>query len=301
MTDDAVLRTEGLTKHFRRVRAVDGVNLVVQRSEVFGFLGPNGAGKTTTIGLLLGLIHPTAGQVALFGQPVSPSRTAALRRVGALMGTPGLVPYLSGRDNLTLLARLHPGVDGQRVGEVLEQVDLAEAARRKVKGYSSGMKQRLGLAAALLHQPELLVLDEPTNGLDPAGMRHVRCLLRTLADSGVTIFLSSHLLHEVEQVCDRVAVLNRGKVIAQGRVAELVVGEPLLRLRVASPSAALDALQGLPGVTHASTNGHWLELRGVKPEVVVAHLVAQGIVPSEVREERPALEDLFLQLTEQED
>jgi ABC-type multidrug transport system ATPase subunit len=297
MKGTIVLQTEGLTKHFRRVHAVDGVDLAVQRGEVFGFLGPNGAGKTTTIGMLLGLIYPTTGRILLFGEPVSPTQTAPLHRVGALMGTPGLVPYLSGRDNLSLLARLHPGVDGHRVQRVLEQVDLAEAARRKVKGYSSGMKQRLGLAAALLHQPELLILDEPTNGLDPAGMRDVRDLLRSLADEGVTVFLSSHLLHEVEQVCDRVAVLNRGKVIAQGGVEDLAAGEPVLRLRVASPSAALGALQDLPNVSHVSTNGHWIELRGVKPEVVVAHLVAHGIVPSEVREERPALEDLFLQLT----
>jgi ABC-2 type transport system ATP-binding protein len=297
MAGTSVLQTEGLTKHFRRVRAVDGVDLAVQQGEVFGFLGPNGAGKTTTIGMLLGLIYPTAGRVLLFGEPLSPTDTAPLHRVGALMGTPGLVPYLSGWDNLSLLARLHPGVDGHHVERVLERVDLAEAARRKVKGYSSGMKQRLGLAAALLHQPELLILDEPTNGLDPAGMRDMRDLLRSLADEGVTIFLSSHLLHEVEQVCDRVAVLNRGKVVAQGDVDDLAARDPVVRLRVAKPAAVLDALQDLPGVTHVSTNGHWIELCGVKPEIVVAHVIAQGMIPSEVREERPALEDLFLQLT----
>jgi len=298
MTPVTVLQTRGLTKHFGSVRAVDGVDLAVRRGEVFGFLGPNGAGKTTTIGLLLGLVHPTAGQVTLFGEPVSPARTAPLRRVGSLVGTPGLVPYLSGRDNLRLLGRLHPGVDGRQVDAVLAQVDLAQAAQRKVKGYSSGMKQRLGLAAALLHEPELLILDEPTNGLDPSGMREVRDLLRRLAGDGVTVFLSSHLLHEVEQVCDRVAVLDRGKVVAGGAVADLVAGEPLLRLRVSSSAAALAALQGLPGAETVSTNGHWIELRGVESQAVVAHLVARDVVPSEVREEHPDLEALFLQLTD---
>jgi ABC-2 type transport system ATP-binding protein len=296
---NAVLKTQGLAKHFGSVRAVDGVDLTVHQGEVFGFLGPNGAGKTTTIGMLLGLIHPTAGRVELLGEPVSPRQTAPLRRVGSLMGVPGLVPYLSGRDNLGLLARFYPGVDRERVQEVLDQVDLNQAAGRQVGKYSSGMKQRLGLAAALLHYPELLVLDEPTNGLDPAGMREVRGLLRVLADNGVTVFLSSHLLHEVEQVCDRVAVLNRGRIIAEGPVADLAIGEPLLRLRVASPSKAIEALRDLPGVRAVAGNGNWVELRGAASEAVVAHLVARGIVPAEIREERPDLEALFLQLTEE--
>ena len=224
MKDQIVLRTHDLTKHFGPVRAVDCVNLAVRRGEVFGFLGPNGAGKTTTIGMCLGLIHPTTGDVELFGEPLTPDRTTPLRRVGALVGAPGLAPYLSGRENLRLLALLPPDMNEGRVEQVLGQVGLAEAARRKTKGYSSGMKQRLGLAGALLHRPELLVLDEPTNGLDPAGMREVRDLLRALADQGVTVFLSSHLLHEVEQVCDRVAVLHHGRVVAQGPVAELTAG-----------------------------------------------------------------------------
>ena len=182
-----VLQTRGLTKHFGSVRAVDGVDLMVRRGQVFGFLGPNGSGKTTTIGMLLGLIHPTAGVVELFGEPVSPERTRPLRRVGSLVGTPGLVPYLTGRDNLQMLARLSPRMKNGQVDAVLAQTGLSEAARRKVKGYSTGMKQRLGLAAALLHQPELLILDEPTNGLDPAGMRDVRDMIGSLAAQGVTV------------------------------------------------------------------------------------------------------------------
>ena len=292
-----VLQTRGLTKHFGPVRAVDGVDLMVRRGEVFGFLGPNGSGKTTTIGMLLGLIHPTAGTAELFGETISPERTQPLRRVGSLVGAPGLVPYLSGRQNLQLLARLQPQAQNGRVDAVLNQTGLSGAARRKAKGYSTGMKQRLGLAAALLHRPELLILDEPTNGLDPAGMREVRDLVGSLAAQGVTVFLSSHLLHEVEQICDRVAVLNKGKVVAQGTVGELLSKEPVLRVRVASPQAAVEVLRSLPEVSHLSTNGTYVEVRGPRPEVVIAHLVDCGLVPREVREERPDLESLYLHLT----
>ena len=292
-----VLQTRGLTKHFGPVRAVDGVDLMVRRGQVFGFLGPNGSGKTTTIGMLLGLIHPTAGAAELFGEPVSPERTGPLRRVGSLVGAPGLVPYLTGRENLQMLARLSPQVHNGQVDAVLAQTGLAEAARRKVKDYSTGMKQRLGLAAALLHQPELLILDEPTNGLDPAGMREVRDLVGSLAGRGVTVFLSSHLLHEVEQICDRVAVLNNGKIVAQGAVGELLSKEPLLQVRVASPQAAVEALGSLPGTSYLSANGTYVEVRGPQPEVIVAHLVACDLAPREVREKRPDLESLYLQLT----
>jgi len=293
-----VLQTRGLTKQFGPVSAVDGVDLSVRCGEVFGFLGPNGSGKTTTIGMLLGLIHPTAGEVELFGEPVSPERTRPLRRVGALVGAPGLVPYLSGRENLQLLTRLHPHLKSGRADAVLAQTGLSDAARRKVKNYSTGMKQRLGLAAALLHQPELLILDEPTNGLDPAGMREVRDLIGSLSAQRITVFLSSHLLHEVEQICDRVAVLNKGKVVAQGAVWELMAKEPVLRVRLASPQAAVEALRSLPGVSHLSANGAYAEVRGPQPEVIIAHLVACGMTPREVREERPDLESLFLKLTE---
>jgi ABC-2 type transport system ATP-binding protein len=277
---------------------VDGVDLMVRRGEVFGFLGPNGSGKTTTIGMLLGLIHPTAGEAKLFGEAVSPERTRPLRRVGSLVGAPGLIPYLSGRDNLQVLACLNPQVKNGQVDAVLARTGLSEASQRKVAAYSTGMKQRLGLAAALLHQPELLILDEPTNGLDPAGMREARDLIGSLAAQGVTVFLSSHLLHEVEKICDRVAVLNRGKVVAQGAVGELLSKEPVLRVRVASPQAAVEALRSLPGISHLSANGTYVEVRGPQPEVIIAHLVGCGLAPKEAREERPDLESLFLKLTE---
>ncbi len=221
---EPVLRLHRLSKRFKDVSAVENLTLDVHPGECFGFLGPNGAGKTTTISMILGLLHPTSGQVEVLGRPVTPTHLAPLQEVGALVGTPGFYPYLSGRVNLHLLARLYPTVDKSRVEAVLAQVGLEKAAHRKVKTYSTGMKQRLGLAAALLHRPRLLILDEPTNGLDPVGMAEMRQLLQELTQDGVTVFLSSHLLHEVEQVCDRVAVLNRGRLLAQGPVADLLHG-----------------------------------------------------------------------------
>ncbi len=219
---EIVLRLQGLHKAFGSVQAVRDLSLQVRAGECFGFLGPNGAGKTTTIGMILGLIWPSAGRVEVLGQEVTPVQTGALREVGALVGTPGFYPYLSGRENLRLLARLYPTVDEARIEEVLRLVGLSQVAERRVKGYSTGMKQRLGLAAALLHRPRLLVLDEPTNGLDPVGMAEMRRLLRALVEQGVTVFLSSHLLHEVEQVCDRVAILHQGHLVTQGPVADLL-------------------------------------------------------------------------------
>ncbi len=219
-----VLRLQHLNKRFNDIQAVADLSLEVYPGECFGFLGPNGAGKTTTIGMILGLLRPSGGQVEIFGRAVTPTHTAPLREVGALAGAPEFYPYLSGRANLRLLARLYPSVDEARLEAVLARVGLEAAAHRKVKTYSTGMKQRLGLAAALLHRPRLLVLDEPTNGLDPVGMAEMRQLLRELAQDGVTVFLSSHLLHEVEQVCDRVAVLNRGHLLTVGPVADLLHG-----------------------------------------------------------------------------
>ncbi len=221
---EAILQTFSLTKRFGDVLAVDHVNLRVNEGELFGFLGPNGAGKTTTISMLVGLLYPTEGRVEILGDEVTPTHTAPLRRVGTLIPPVGFVPYLSGRENLRLLVHLYPEVDDRRIEEILEQVGLRDAAHRRVKTYSTGMKQRLGLAAALLHRPKLLILDEPTSGLDPIGMKEMRELLRRLADEGTTIFLSSHLLHEVEQICDRVAILHHGRILAEGTVQELLRG-----------------------------------------------------------------------------
>lgn len=298
---DIVLQTFNLSKQFGDVTAVAGIDLPVYRGEVFGFLGPNGAGKTTTIGMALGLIHPTAGRVEIFGEPVTPGRTRPLRRVGALVGDASLLPYLSGRENLRLLARLYPGVGERQVEAMLDRVGLAQAAARPVKGYSTGMKQRLGLGAALIHEPALVILDEPTNGLDPAGMREMRALVRGLADAGITVFLSSHLLHEVEHACDRVAVLKRGRIVAQGRVADLLGHTQVVRLRVPSAPAAQHVLQTIATPeTTVRINGSTLEVSGLSVEVIVRQLATHDIYPSEVVPVGHDLEDIFLELTQEQ-
>ena len=295
--NNIILQTNDLSKHFGAVTAVQSVNLRVQQGEVFGFLGPNGAGKTTTIGMVLGLIHPSAGQITLFDQPVTPSQNGALQRVGSLVGAPSLVPYLTARENLQLVAKLHDGVENGRIDELLDLVGLSHAAERKVKGFSTGMKQRLGLAAALLSRPALIILDEPTNGLDPAGMREVRTLIRQLADDGITVFLSSHLLHEVEQVCDRIAVIRQGKIVAQGAVDDLLnQSGQSIRLKVKNPTKAGELLAQLPQA-QIVTNGAYVQVSGVESETAVAHLTQNGIIPSEVAVQKSDLESLFLELT----
>ena len=296
-----VLQTDNLKKHFGSVKAVDGVSLQVEQGEVFGFLGPNGSGKTTTIGMVLGLLHPTEGDVQLLGQEITPAHNKAVERVGSLVGAPTIVPYLSARKHLQLVARLHQNITPQRIDDVLEMVGLTEAADRAAGKFSTGMKQRLGLAMALLHEPELLILDEPTNGMDPAGMREVRLLMRSLADGGMTVFLSSHLLHEVEQICDRIAVLHRGKVVAQGPVATLVGEQVSVSVRVPAPDEAVKVLQTLPEVQEISADGNTVEVSGISSEEVVGHLTSHGIIPSEVSTSRPDLEDLFLELTQEGD
>ena len=294
-----VLQTQNLTKHYGDVVAVREATIQVREGEVFGFLGPNGAGKTTTIGMVLGLIHPTAGQIEVFGEPVSANYNRPLQGVGSLVSRPSLLPYLSGRDNLRLLARLSDKVDDARVGEVLELVGMSEASGRKVKACSTGMKQRLGLAAALLNRPALIILDEPTNGLDPAGMRDVRQLISSLAESGTTIFLSSHLLHEVEQVCDRIAVINKGQIVTEGSVDELLGQQDfVVKVRVSSPEKARQSLQALPGITHIESNGAYLEVKGLPSERIIAHLAGEDILPSEVTVQQSDLENFYLSLTQ---
>lgn len=293
-----VLQTHELKKTFGKVRAVDGVSLTVSQGQVYGFLGPNGSGKTTTIGLILGLLHPSAGSVTLFGERVTPCHTQPLRRVGALVGAPSLVPYLSARCNLELLARLSPELPADRVDEILEMIGLSHAADRQTRNFSTGMKQRLGIGMSLLHKPELLILDEPTNGMDPAGMREIRNLLSQLAEQGVTIFLSSHLLHEVEQICNRVGILKSGKIVAEGDVKDLLGDRAMVRVRVSSPREAVQLLQSLPGCHEIKPNGSIVTVSGVTSQAVVSHLVLGGVVPSEVTTGSSDLESIFLELTE---
>ncbi len=293
-----VLETKDLTKTFGTRKAVDAINITAYEGEVFGFVGPNGAGKTTTLGMALGLVHPTDGEVYVLGQRVTPNRVQALRDIGALLGAPAFIPYLSAWENIELVARLSPGVDKKRIHEVIELVGLTESARKKVSKFSTGMKQRVGLAMALVHHPRFIILDEPTNGLDPAGMREIRQLLRTLAENGTSVLLSSHLLNEVQQVCDRIAVLHRGRVVAQGRVDELLDRQkPAVRLTVHDAEAAVRAFESLPGVENVQASGNSLLVLGVDSQAVMNHLLQHHVIPTEITAQKTDLESVFMDLT----
>jgi ABC-2 type transport system ATP-binding protein len=293
-----ILETKDLTKVYGKLKVVDSVNITAHEGEVFGFLGPNGAGKTTTLGMALGLVHPTAGEVHVLGKRVTPDHVDALKQVGALLGAPACVPYLSARDNLDLLARLTPGVDKKRIAEVLELVGMTDSARRRVGRFSTGMKQRIGLAMALLHRPRFVILDEPTNGLDPAGMREIRQLLRGLAENGTSVLLSSHLLNEVQQVCDRIAVLNRGRIVAQGRVDDLLgARKPAVQLTVSDVGAAVRAFETLPGIEGLETSGSTITVVGVTNQAVMNHLLQQHVIPLEITARKSDLESLFMDVT----
>ncbi|MGD8760452.1 MAG: ABC transporter ATP-binding protein [Anaerolineales bacterium] len=298
--DHAIIRTYDLTKRFKKLTAVDHVNFEVLPGEVFGFLGPNGAGKTTTIAMLLGLVRPTTGSAEVLGHDIRRDLSVALRRVGAIVETPSFYPYMSGIDNLRILARIDGGDTVEQIPSILEQVGLKGRGKDKVGTYSQGMRQRLGLAAALLGDPELLILDEPTNGLDPAGMREMRLFIRSLADEqGKTVFLSSHLLHEIEQVCDRVLILNKGEVIAQGRVDELLSQAHAVEMRIEVVSKAIEVLSGLDWVQGVSHEGDWLHIQSSPeraPELLAA-LAAHSLFPFEVRPVVSTLESVFLDLT----
>ena len=293
-----ILETKDLTKTFGKHTAVDSIDITVYEGEVFGFLGPNGAGKTTTLGMALGLVHATVGEVTVLGERVTPNNTHVLRNVGALLGAPAFVPYLSAWDNIELVARLTPGVDKKRVAEVIELVGLTDTARKRVGKFSTGMKQRVGLAMALVHRPRFVILDEPTNGLDPAGMREIRQLLRSLAENGTSVLLSSHLLNEVQQVCDRIAVLNKGRVVAQGRVEDLLNGQkPSVRLTVSDTGAAVRAFESLPGVENVQASGDTLIVMGVTSQAVMNHLLQNHIIPTEITAQKNDLESLFMDVT----
>jgi ABC-type multidrug transport system ATPase subunit len=299
---DTIVRTDRLSKRYGDRLAVDSVSLTVRRGEVYGFLGPNGAGKTTTLRMVLGLVRPTSGEATVLGEP--PGTPTVVQRVGALVEGPGFYPYLSGRDNLRVMAR-YRRVDDADVDVVLDRVDLAARGRDRYSGYSLGMKQRLGVAAALLGEPDLLVLDEPTNGLDPAGMADMRALLVDVAAGGQTVVLSSHLLAEVQEVCDRVGVIAGGRLLAEGTVAELRGGTAVL-LRARPLDRALSVAMRVSGddaveVVHGAHEGEDEALRlHARPELVpqlTRELVAEGVDVLEVRNVERSLEEVFLAMT----
>jgi ABC-type multidrug transport system ATPase subunit len=301
MTDNAktngqVIRTRGLTKRYKDLRAVDAIDLEVAEGDVYGFLGANGSGKTTTVRMLLGLVLPTSGQTEVFGKPMPAARQAVLPRVGALVEAPGAYPHLSGRANLALLDatgadRSGPQERRARIGQVLEQVGLDPADRRPTRAYSLGMRQRLGLAAALMRRPQLLVLDEPTNGLDPQGIQEIRQLLLELNRQGTTIFLSSHLLAEVEQMCTRVGVLDRGRLVLQERLDVLLRPTGLVEVRTPDSFQCASLL----GEAVVLVEGERLLVRSGDPAELNAHLVGHGVRVVEVGFHRRELERVVLE------
>lgn len=289
------VQTTALSKRYGDLIALDALDLSVQPGEIYGFLGPNGAGKTTALRMLLGLIRPTSGSVTVFGNP--PGSRGHLDGVGALIEGPGFYPYLSGRDNLRVMAA-HAGVGRSRVPAVLDVVDLTGRAGDRYATYSLGMKQRLGVAAALLKEPSLLILDEPTNGLDPAGMADMRTLIRKLGTSGCTVLLSSHLLGEVQQICDRVGVLSRGKLVAESTVAELRGGQHLRVVADPLDQAATQARTLLgPDRVRVRDDALELDIEASRAGWVNAELVGAGIAVSELRTSERELEQVFLELT----
>ncbi len=296
---DLVVRTENLTKCFGKLVAVDNLNLEVHKGEIFGFLGPNGAGKSTTMGMMLGLIAPTSGTVEIFGLNLQRYLSKILPRIGAVTENPGFYPYLSGKDNLRYIARITGGIGSSRTREVLELVELLDRGNDKFSNYSLGMKQRLAIACALLNDPEFIILDEPTNGLDPAGMKEIRELIIRLGQEGKTIFLNSHLLHEVEQVCGRVAIIKQGKMIVQGLVKDLMKRGDTLQIKVNEPEKAVTVLKELDWITSITREDDKL-LIGVNAEKsaeISAALAKESIYVTEMKAEEDTLESFFLEMT----
>ena len=296
------ISTDGLVKAFGSHRAVDQISLHVPRGAVYGFLGPNGSGKTTTIRMLLGLVRPSQGSIQVLGRPMPDELGWVLPLVGTLVEGPAFHPYLSGRANLRRLDAADPGADPRtatrRIDAALERVGLTSAAGKRFRVYSLGMKQRLAIAGALLQPRELLVLDEPTNGLDPQGTREVRTLIGSLADDGTTVLVSSHLLSEIEQVCTHLGVMTAGRLVAQGSVAEVLgSASPVMRLATPDVTRAREVLTGLgAGDVVATADG--LDARLELPaEQVVAALVAGGVAVRGFQVVRPSLEDRFIALT----
>ncbi len=297
-SDAPALETTDLTKRYGSIVAVDRLNLTVERGEIFGFLGPNGAGKTTTMRMLLGLIRPTSGSATVLGMGIANQLPAILSRTGAVIENPTFYPYLSGRDNLRACARL-TNTPEDRIPPILALMDLTDAANRSFKAYSLGMKQRLAVGAAMLHSPDLLILDEPANGLDPAGIVEMRDLMKRLKAHGHTVLISSHVLHEIEQICDRIAILNHGKIVVQGRVDALLGASDIVEVRVEPLIQGLQILRALPWVRGVNqVDGRLLvEAPLDRTADLTRALAEQGLFVSELRRREESLEQYFLDVT----
>ena len=295
-----VIQTNDLTRRFHKVTAVDHIALQVPQGSIYGFLGPNGAGKTTTIRLLLRLIRPDEGTVRVFGLSFPQQRKAILQKVGAFVELPSLYPHLTGYENLDITRRLL-GAKRHKINDVLNIVRLEKDSQRLVRGYSLGMRQRLALALALLGDPELLVLDEPTNGLDPAGIQEMRALIRHLAtEQGITIFISSHLLNEVEQVASHVGIVARGKLIFQGRLNQLQErGEAYIQIKTDRSEAASQLLteNGFMVRRYSENEIHLVDNSQINPSAITKLLVQNQIEVSQINRIAPSLEEIFMQLT----
>ncbi|MGO9971848.1 MAG: ABC transporter ATP-binding protein [Solirubrobacteraceae bacterium] len=294
------IEVRGLVKRYGELTAVDNVDLTVNAGDVYGYLGPNGAGKTTSLRMMLGLIKPSAGDVRLFGRDPNES-IQALDGVAGFVEAPAFYPYLTGRRNLELLAAFDGGGASTRIDEALETVELAGRARDRVGGYSHGMRQRLGIAAALLRDPKLLLLDEPATGLDPAGMRDMRLLIRRLADQGMTVLLSSHLLGEVEEVCNRVAIVRTGRIVYEGSIGDLSRGAgTAYRLATTDDTRAIEICRRQRGITDVGTaHGRIVFTTGERVAAELSReLVLEGVLIHELAPQTVTLEDLFFSLTE---
>jgi ABC-2 type transport system ATP-binding protein len=303
-TAEVAVATHGLTKRFRGGQlAVDGLDMVVPRGSVYGFLGPNGSGKTTTIRMLLGLVHPTSGRHELLATPMPSGAARVLPKVGSLVEGPAFYPQLSGRANLARIdavdATADPATSGARVSAALERVGLLAAAKKHYRAYSLGMKQRLAIAASLLQPRELIILDEPTNGLDPQGTREVRALIREIATDGVTVLVSSHLLAEVEQICTHVGVMRTGRMVFQGTLEAMRArGVARVQVRTTEPGQAAEVLTKLGLSDIQSGDGEVsAQIGDHVPEVVCRELVLAGVPVAGFDTPRPSLEDLFVELT----
>jgi ABC-2 type transport system ATP-binding protein len=295
------VKARGLVKRYGEVLAVDHIDLNVHAGDVYGFLGPNGAGKTTTLRMALGLITPTEGTVELFGRDPLRRGAAALEGVAGFVEAPRFYPYLPGRKNLELLAALDGNGAAERIDEVLEVVELTARAKHKVGGYSHGMRQRLGIAAALLRRPRLLILDEPATGLDPAGMRDMRELIRRLAGEGITVLLSSHQLPEVQELCDRVAIVDKGRVVYEGALHDLRrQGGAGYRLRTSDNARALALANAQTGIHEARAIDGYVSVQADERDIGELSLALgrDGVAILALAPELATLEDLFFRLTE---
>jgi ABC-2 type transport system ATP-binding protein len=297
---EVVLRTHNLTKHYKQRIAVNNLDLEVRRGEIFGFLGPNGAGKTTTIRMALGLIAPTGGNIEILGQDIATHGARILPRVGALVETPALYLYMSGRNNLRAVASVLGGVPEKRIDAVLELVGLQSRQKDRVRTYSLGMKQRLGVAIALLQDPDLLILDEPANGLDPAGIVEMRDLMHRLSAEGKTVFISSHLLTEVQQICTRVAIINLGKLVTVATIEELTTGHGEYTVTVERTQEALALIQQQAWGKNAHVDEHGAivtQSPDGRGRDLNLFLVNAGFVPDALTQATQDLEQVFLRLT----